>query len=205
MRIQEEFLHEQIIKKSQFLTYLKQTRTEQEARDFIDFVRHKHPDSTHVCTAYSLQNGTIQRSSDNGEPAGTAGVPMLEAIKKSDIQDITACVVRYFGGIKLGAGGLIRAYSSSVSQAIELAPKTIDVPVDIYRLSYPYSMQGSLETWLRKNGEIQEILYGEAIEILYATSIQGFMESVRDITHGEVIPVFLRQNLIETVVQEDTQ
>ena len=200
MRILNEFCWKQTIKKSEFITYLKQTRTEEEARLYIEEIRHSHSDSTHVCTAYSLQNGSIQRSSDNGEPAGTAGVPILEAIKKSGIEDVTACVVRYFGGIKLGAGGLIRAYSSSVSTALEQAPKSIDVSIQVYSIRYPYSMQGSLETWLRKNGTIAEVLYEEDIQILYKTTLQTLVENVKDITHGEVIPTYLRDELVEKEV-----
>lgn len=200
MRIQQEFSFEQTIRKSRFITCIAPVRTETEARAFIEEIRHRYPDCSHVCTAYSIQSGTIQRSSDNGEPAGTAGVPMLEAVRKSGIEDICCCVVRYFGGIKLGAGGLIRAYSSSAAQAIALSPKVIDVPVQVLEIHYPYSMQGTLETWLRKNGTIEEILYGEDIQVLYKTELADAQAKIKDITHGEVIPSFLRQDVLEKAI-----
>lgn len=164
MHIKEEYREETIIKKSQFIACIKTCKTELEARDYIEQIRSEYSDATHVCTAFICgKNNEIQRSSDNGEPAGTAGVPILEALKKSDIQDICACVVRYFGGIKLGAGGLIRAYSSATSTAIQNAPKTKVVSMLVYNISYSYGQVGQIENYLRKNGRILDTNYSDNV------------------------------------------
>ncbi len=164
MRIKEEYREELVIKKSQFIACLKTCRNEQEARDYIEEIRSEYSDATHVCTAFVCgKNNEIQRSSDNGEPSGTAGVPILESIKKSNVRDLCVCVVRYFGGIKLGAGGLIRAYSSSTSTAIQNAPKVEEVPLLIYNITYRYDLVGQVESYLRKNGTILDTSYGDEV------------------------------------------
>ncbi len=203
MRIKEEYREETVINKSRFIACLLPTRTEEEAREFIDSIRKEFTDATHVCTAYMLgPNQSIQRSSDNHEPAGTAGVPMLEAIKKSGIEDITACVVRYFGGIKLGAGGLIRAYSGSVSNAIAHAKKVEDVVYQKYRIQYPYEMSGSLETWLRRNTEIDEFLYDEKVTCYFLSNNPDITKKIQDITKGRIEPVYLQDVKKETDITE---
>lgn len=117
--IQQDSIHETEIKKSQFICSLKRVKTEEEAKAFIQAVKKEHWKANHNCNAYVLgAHQEIQRTSDDGEPSGTAGVPMLEVLKKNDLINVAAVVTRYFGGIKLGAGGLIRAYSSAVAHAI---------------------------------------------------------------------------------------
>lgn len=198
MRIKERYQIEIVIKKSRFICILQKTRTEEEARAFIESIRKEYRDASHVCTAYVLEeNNRIQRSSDNGEPSGTAGVPMLETLKQSGLSDVTACVVRYFGGIKLGAGGLIRAYSSAVSQACKEAPKTIDVPVDVYEIRYPYDLQGSVETRLRSEGTIVEVMYDEDITVLYETENKSIAEYIRDASSGKAAVRHLRTAMAE--------
>lgn len=198
MRVKDEFRQETVIKKSQFIAAVKQTRTEEEARAYIASIRKEFNDATHVCTAYLIgPNNEIQRSSDNGEPAGTAGVPILEALKKSGLQDVTCCVIRYFGGIKLGAGGLIRTYGGAASDACAAAPKTEDKSVDIYEISYPYEMQGTLETWLRRNAVIRDVLYDEKITVLVETEKKDLPQNVSDLSHGSVTAKFLRTQMVE--------
>lgn len=118
--IKKDFVLEEEIKKSKFICQLKRVTSESEARDFITSVKKKHHKATHNVSAFIIgEHQEIQRSSDDGEPSGTAGVPMLEILKKKQVVDVVAVVTRYFGGIKLGAGGLIRAYAGSVNHAIE--------------------------------------------------------------------------------------
>lgn len=117
--IKEDNQHEVEIKKSRFICFLKRIETEEEAKAFIQQIKKEHWKANHNCSAFVLgDHHEIQRSSDDGEPSGTAGVPMLEVLKKNDLINVCAVVTRYFGGTKLGAGGLIRAYSGSVAQAI---------------------------------------------------------------------------------------
>ena len=117
--------HEIEIKRSRFITTLARTDTPEEARALIDAVKSEHPQARHNCSAYLIDPpdaAPLQHSSDDGEPSGTAGTPMLEALRASDTWNATAVVTRYFGGILLGGGGLVRAYSTSVSEAVARAP-----------------------------------------------------------------------------------
>lgn len=110
---------ENVISKSRFIAYIKPVSTENEAKAFIDEIKIKHKDATHNCSAYTVgPEMNIQKANDDGEPSGTAGIPMLEILKKLDIHNVCVVVTRYFGGIKLGAGGLIRAYSGAVRDVI---------------------------------------------------------------------------------------
>lgn len=110
---------ENVISKSRFIAYIKPVSTENEAKAFIDEIKIKHKDATHNCSAYTVgPEMNIQKANDDGEPSGTAGIPILEILKKLEIHNVCVVVTRYFGGIKLGAGGLIRAYSGAVRDVI---------------------------------------------------------------------------------------
>lgn len=110
---------ENVISKSRFIAYIKPVSTENEAKAFIDEIKTKHKDATHNCSAYTVgPEMNIQKANDDGEPSGTAGIPMLEILKKQEIHNVCVVVTRYFGGIKLGTGGLIRAYSGAVRDVI---------------------------------------------------------------------------------------
>ena len=118
--VAKEFRHEYIVDKSRFITTIYPCTTEEEAQAFIGRINKEFWDATHNCTAYALgPKQEQQRSSDNGEPSGTAGKPMLEVLKKTGVTNVAVVVTRYFGGIKLGAGGLIRAYAGSVALAVK--------------------------------------------------------------------------------------
>ena len=120
--IVRDFQQEIVIEKSRFICTLKKVATEEEAQDFIKETKKKYWDATHNCSAYIVgESGAAQRSNDDGEPSGTAGLPMLEVLRKNNLHNVAAVVTRYFGGIKLGAGGLVRAYTNSVAAAIEEA------------------------------------------------------------------------------------
>lgn len=118
--IKNDFIFEEEIKKSRFICHLKRVTSEEEARDFITSIKKQHHKANHNVSAFTIgEHQEIQRSSDDGEPSGTAGVPMLEILKKRELTNLVAVVTRYFGGIKLGAGGLIRAYAGSVNHTID--------------------------------------------------------------------------------------
>ena len=116
----EDGLVEEEIKKSRFICFMKRVTSEEEARDFINKIKKEHYKANHNCSAFILgKSMEIKRSSDDGEPSGTAGVPMLTVLENHELTNVVAVVTRYFGGIKLGAGGLIRAYAGAVANAVK--------------------------------------------------------------------------------------
>ncbi|WP_152642648.1 IMPACT family protein [Pseudarthrobacter chlorophenolicus] len=156
----DDFRHELEIKRSRFITVLRRSGSEDEARSLVADLRREFHDARHHCSAFVIgPDREIQRSSDDGEPSGTAGIPMLEALTKketapgaTDLSDISAVVVRYFGGILLGAGGLVRAYSESVSSALALAPLVRRSRLRICAIPVPHGVAGRLENDLRSGG-----------------------------------------------------
>ncbi|GGK39743.1 IMPACT family protein [Micrococcus flavus] len=142
--------HEEEVRRSRFLAYLARTPHEESARAVVAALRRRHHDARHVCSAWILgADRARRRSSDDGEPAGTAGVPMLEALAlretapgRADLTDVTAVVVRYFGGVKLGAGGLVRAYSDAVSRALDAAPLVARRRRALFAVAAPHGEAG---------------------------------------------------------------
>lgn len=132
----EVFTSEILINKSRFLCFVKHVFTAAEAEDFIVSKRSKYKDARHICFAYRLQNSG--KLSDDGEPAGTAGKPIMEVLEKQGLCCVVAVVVRYFGGIKLGAGGLLRAYTSAVTECLKSAKKVIWESSKLYEKTMDY-------------------------------------------------------------------
>lgn len=165
LTIAQDTTNEIIIKKSRFICSLFCVESEEQAQATIAKINKLHRKATHNCFAYLIgDHDQIQRESDNGEPSGTAGVPMLEALKANQLHNVLAVVTRYFGGIKLGAGGLIRAYSNSVSQAIEQAGLVERVEQAILKIDVAYSLHDSLLYYLKQaNLEIAEEEYGASV------------------------------------------
>lgn len=144
--IKQNIEQETIINKSRFITYLFKIESEAEAKEKIDEIKALHKDANHNCSAYTIGDShQIQKANDDGEPSGTAGVPMLESLKKNDIHNVVAIVTRYFGGIKLGSGGLIRAYQGGVSEAIQQTGKVIYKNGMIIQVTLPYELSGKFE------------------------------------------------------------
>lgn len=153
--IKEDFTAEEEIKKSRFICHLKRVYTEEEARSFISEIKKEHHKANHNCSAFTLgERQEIQRSSDDGEPSGTAGVPMLEILKKREITNVCAVVTRYFGGIKLGAGGLIRAYAGSVGHALDQVGLVKFVTQEQLILTLDYGNYDGLQRFLSAQGLI---------------------------------------------------
>lgn len=164
----QDFRHELEIKRSRFITVLRRVENEDEARALVSELRREFHDARHHCSAFVLgPDRLIQRSSDDGEPSGTAGTPMLEALIKretrdkretstgiADLSDVSAVVVRYFGGILLGAGGLVRAYSESVSTALDLAPLVRRRRLRLCAVRVEHAAAGRLENDLRSAGYV---------------------------------------------------
>lgn len=146
------------IQKSRFIAYTSHVETEAEARDFVIAIKKKHFDARHNCSAWVLgADSSQQKSNDDGEPGGTAGNPILEAIKQHGLTNVVVVVTRYFGGIKLGAGGLIRAYSHTASLGLEATPCLEVKPFCLMEAEMDYSLLGTVENWIRN----EELRTGE--------------------------------------------
>lgn len=146
------------IQKSRFIAYTSHVETEAEARDFVAAIKKKHFDARHNCSAWVLgADSSQQKSNDDGEPGGTAGNPILEAIKQHGLTNVVVVVTRYFGGIKLGAGGLIRAYSHTASLGLEATPCLEVKPFCLMEAEMVYSLLGTVENWIRN----EELRTGE--------------------------------------------
>ena len=138
------------IQKSRFIAYTSHVETEAKARDFVTAIKKKHFDARHNCSAWVLgADSSQQKSNDDGEPGGTAGNPILEAIKQHGLTNVVVVVTRYFGGIKLGAGGLIRAYSHTASLGLEATPCLEVKPFCLMEAEMDYSLLGTVENWIR--------------------------------------------------------
>ncbi|WP_101843020.1 YigZ family protein [Halobacillus sp. Marseille-P3879] len=182
--------HEINIQKSRFIGYVQRCETEEEAQEFIQSIKRKHPDATHNCSAYMIgEHNLIQKANDDGEPSGTAGIPMLEVLKRMDIKDTAVVVTRYFGGIKLGGGGLIRAYSSAASEAIKATGIIIRELVQEVTVSADYSLLGKLENELRNSKySIKKVHYLEKVEIevyVKKNEVEEFDNLVTNLTNGQ--------------------
>lgn len=143
--------HEKIIKKSRFIAHIAQTFSEDEAKAFIQQIREQEAGATHNCTAFIvMENVLIERMSDDGEPSGTAGSPILNVLQQQELQNVTVVVTRYFGGIKLGAGGLIRAYSSTTAEAVKEIGLVENRIQQGYQLAIPYHMFDKFDNYAQK-------------------------------------------------------
>lgn len=137
---------EYIVEKSKFIGHAKPVQTEEEARMFVEEIKQKYKDATHNVWAYTIgQNMNIQRYSDDGEPQGTAGIPTLELIKKEDLRNVVVVVTRYFGGIKLGAGGLVRAYTKGAKLGLDAAKIVEKRPFVSVEIEIEYTLLGKIQ------------------------------------------------------------
>ncbi len=158
----ETTFYEQEIKRSRFLTWIVHTESPEIAKQFIDDIRKQYPDARHVCWAWvaGAPNSQYVAMSDDGEPSGTAGKPMLNVLQHQQIGEVTAVIVRYFGGIKLGTGGLSRAYGSSVTEAIKLTPLKEKVQMEAIMLTFSYNDENTVRHLLEKfEGVIDSVDY----------------------------------------------
>lgn len=146
-----------IINKSRFIGYARPVKSEEEALEFIEKISSKHRDATHNVYAYVIgKNSNIQRFSDDGEPSGTAGIPALEVIKKEELRDVVVVVTRYFGGIKLGGGGLIRAYTKGCKIALNAAQIVDMILHTNLEIQIDYTLYGKIENYLQSENYIPE-------------------------------------------------
>lgn len=176
---------EQEIKRSRFITSMGRAADKQQAEAFIAMARATYPDARHHCWAYVAGNpfDTLQiGKSDDGEPQGTAGSPMLNILQRSKIGEIVAVVTRYFGGTKLGTGGLVRAYSSSVQMALQKLPLAEFVTLATARITLPYPFEDRIRRLLEKlMATITEVIYKEAVVLVVEFPADMALELEREI------------------------
>ena len=188
--IKEDSYDEFVEKKSTFITHLVRVTSEEEAREFVQKMKKKHYDATHVCSCYVVgDNNEITRANDDGEPSGTAGAPMLDVLVKNEIKNVCATVIRYFGGTKLGTGGLVRAYGGGVINALKNATLVERKDALEIRLKLDYSLNGKIEYEIEKtNFIVNNLEYTD--KIIYTIYVMeedydSFQSWIANLTNGQ--------------------
>lgn len=177
-------------KRSRFIGYVKPVKTEAEAMEFINSIRSKHWDARHNVYAYSLREGNIKRYSDDGEPSGTAGMPVLDVITKNEVYDVCVVVTRYFGGVLLGTGGLVRAYSQGSKIALEAGQVVLMQNCLVCSLTCSYNRYGKISSLIPDNGGvIDDSVFETDVKLKFHIKPDGLPalnKKLADLTSGEV-------------------
>lgn len=195
-----------IISKSRFLTYIERAESEEDAMMFIERIKKMHHNATHNCSAYIIgEHDHIQKANDDGEPSGTAGVPMLEVLKKQGLKDTVVVVTRYFGGIKLGGGGLIRAYGKATTEGL-LAAQVVERKLHhLMKIVIDYTWLGKVENEIRNSAyALEEIRYLEGVEIIVSVLKEEenqFINWITELTNGQASISFESAQFIEFIVK----
>jgi len=195
--IQKEVISELVINKSTFINYLAPVHVLRDAQEYLQQIKEIHPDANHHCFAYILgDNQDIQKYSDDGEPSKTAGLPMLEVLKKNQLTDIISISVRYFGGVKLGAGGLVRAYTKSTSTAVEQSILSVKVSYHQVKISISFDLIGVCEQYIRDRYQLDHTEYDH--EVHYTVTLPSLLMDQCEIdltenTSGKVVITTLKQ------------
>ncbi|WP_431774531.1 YigZ family protein [Streptomyces cucumeris] len=192
--VAREGVHEIEINKSRFICSLAPAATEREAQDVIQRVRKEHPTASHNCFAYVIgADGGVQKASDDGEPGGTAGVPMLQMLVRREVRYVVAVVTRYYGGVKLGAGGLIRAYGGAVGEALDTLVTVVRQRFRLVTITVDHQRAGKLENDLRATGRaVRDVRYAEDVTIevgLPEADVEAFRGWLADTTAGTAVLV----------------
>ena len=204
--IKEDSYDEFVEKKSTFITHLIRINSEEEARDFIQKMKKKHYDATHVCSCYVVgDNNEITRANDDGEPSGTAGAPMLDVLVKNNIKNVCATVIRYYGGTKLGTGGLVRAYGGGVINALKNATLVERKDAFEIKLEIDYSLNGKIEYEIDKtNFIVNNIDYTDKlIYIIYVMQedYSNFETWIANLTNGQFKIISSHEKQLEFDIQ----
>ncbi|MBO4383342.1 MAG: YigZ family protein [Clostridia bacterium] len=188
--VRSEGCGEYEIKRSRFLCYACPVQTAEEAQAFIARIKSKHWDARHNCSAYILREGGVKRYSDDGEPQGTAGMPILDVLEKSGVTDVCVVITRYFGGILLGAGGLVRAYSHSATLALEAGEVITMTPCTVCRLTCDYTLYGRIPSLLAEHGGKETGTdFTDNVTVtclLPEASVEGFRAKLTELSSGKV-------------------
>lgn len=204
--IKEAGSHEISIQKSKFIGYVSRAQTEEEAQLFIQKIKKEHHNATHNCSAYIIgDRDEIQKTNDDGEPGGTAGVPMLEVLKQLSLKNTVVVVTRYFGGIKLGAGGLIRAYSSTTSETIKHIGIVKGELMQGYSVTIAYPLLGKVENALDNSSHIvdnKEYTENVTLTIYVHIDVQDeFEKDIINLTNNNVQLKQIQQRYVETPIE----
>lgn len=188
-------------KRSRFIGYAKPVKTQEEATEFINEIRSKHFDARHNVYAYVIREGGITRYSDDAEPQGTAGMPVLDCIRKRGITDCVVVVTRYFGGILLGAGGLVRAYSAAAKLALDAAGECEMALCSVCELSCSYTLYGKLPSLIANyDGAIDEQDFSDDVKLRFhlpAENLDRFNEDLRELSLGKIRATENNQSFFE--------
>lgn len=188
--VKTEATDEFVEKRSRFIGYVKPVQTEQEAVDFIRSKRSEHWDARHNVYAYSLREGNIKRYSDDGEPSGTAGMPVLDVIVKNGVQDVCVVVTRYFGGVLLGTGGLVRAYSQGAKIALEAGQIVTMQSCAVCALSCSYNQYGKAAALIPEcGGAVDDTVFDAEVTLRFhirPEQLGALNKKLADATAGEV-------------------
>lgn len=183
VRINCNTSHTIIIKKSEFITELYRVFSVDEFNTILKDAKKRHPKATHICTAYRIQQ--FEKSNDDGEPSGTAGLPMLDVLRKQSIIDVCALVIRYYGGIQLGAGGLTRAYSGSVAQALETVKLNPIMDMLDTIIEFPIPFTDIILNRL-KDIEILNKSFTEHVRLTIRSINDDYLLDLKEITRGQL-------------------
>ena len=196
--IKEPVQSEINIKKSQFICGLYPTKNKKESKEIIQRLNQKYSDATHNCTAYIVGDG--EGFDDDGEPGGTAGKPMINVLRKNELHNVTAVVTRYFGGIKLGAGGLVRAYSKSVMETVGQANIVEIEEYDVYELIFEYSDIKIADTEVRNNSlEAIDKEYSDKVHYHVVSKDNRDIEKIFGKYSGKIIVNFKNKQFLEKI------
>lgn len=202
--IQKSGSAEFVEKRSRFIGYSCPVRTEEEATAFIKSIQSKHWDASHNVYAYSLREGQIKRYSDDGEPQGTAGIPVLDVLLKSGVTDAVLVVTRYFGGILLGGGGLVRAYSHGASIGLEAGGIIAMQLCVLGEIVCSYSQYGRVASLIPETGGItDDSAFGEQVVLRFhirKESLQKLEDSLTDATRGSCSVAVLGESFFEAAL-----
>ena len=195
--IQKQVHTELVINKSTFINSTYPITSVEETQLYLNEVKTAYPDANHHCYAYLLgDNQEIQKYSDDGEPAKTAGAPMLEVLKKNDITNVISITTRYFGGIKLGAGGLVRAYTKSVSESVKKMTFTSKVEKLEMKISIAFDLIGKVEKYVRDTVQVLDTTYDTAVHYhinLYKEQEENVRNHLQESTNGNITFEVLRK------------
>ncbi len=195
--IRKKINQEIVINKSSFINYTYPVSDISEVTSILEDLRKKYQDANHHCYAYIIgDHQEIQKFSDDGEPSKTAGMPMIEVLKKQDLTNVLSVTIRYFGGIKLGAGGLVRAYTKSVSESLKLVEFSYLTKYQQISITVPFDQIGNVEKYIRDHYTLVETLYTDQVNYiveLLSSDTDEFLMTIKNNTNGKAVAKLLQE------------